>query len=640
MGGFIRDPSGVVYQSRIVICDRYADSLAFPRIQDALPEGRDSADWGKEYYIALTGTNCSFRREALLELGGFDEAYAYFLDETDVLMRLVDAGYAVVCAEGAEVHHKYAASAMRTENNTAKTLYLPIRSKCYFAMRHALSCRSLDEVTRKLQGYCDYILSCQEWHYREGKIDKAGLESLKDDIRRGYRDGVSMAFNVAAPYTKPESFFENPPGFRVFSPLRPLEQRLRICFISQDYTPDPNGGIGVWVSALATGLAGHGHEVAVVTRARNGNDTVDFENGVWVHRVVQRHMPNRMFAAPDDLPQLTYDWAATAYAEVKRIALLRGLDIVSAPIWDVEGIVCHCEGSFPTVLSLHTSYALAEPSKPLWHSMPGYMDRHVAPIIRAEARLFKEAPLLLANSQAIVRDLEQLYATRCELGKVVLVPHGLKDVAEAAVQADPIYSAGSEACTILFVGRFEERKGIDTLLGCIPELLERFPRARFVLAGDNSLTPCWEQFRKKHRKALWLDRVAAPGHVSRDELTALYKGCDIFVAPSRYESFGLIYLEAMMFEKPCVGTTAGGIPEVVANGVNGITVPPGDVRALNEALTALIRSKELRKNMGKASRERFLESFTEEKMVLTAEKYFLQFLSRINDATTRGATAS
>ena len=391
--------------------------------------------------------------------------------------------------------------------------------------------------------------------------------------------------------------------------------------ISQDYLPKPNGGIGVWIGVLARQLARQGHEVTVITRTED-EPTIDFEENVWVHRIKQSHLPNRPYAAPENLPQIIYDWSASAYAELLQVAFMRGVDVVSAPIWDVEGIVAHCSGSFAVALSLHTSYGLSLPSKPLWRETPKYLNGHVLPVIEAEKFLLKEAPLILANSQAIIADIEQCYAMNLEKSRVALVPHGIADIGPFPINEK------RNTVIILFVGRFEERKGIDILLQVIPRLVISRQEVHFYLVGNNTISPWWNDFSKKYASEIWFSRLHVPGFVEQEELQSLYRNCDIFVAPSRYESFGLIYLEAMRWGKPCVGTRAGGIPEVITHNENGILVSPGSPEELYVALEKLTDDWSLRKSMGAKSRELFLQNFTCEKMGNMVEKEMYSLLAK------------
>lgn len=72
------------------------------------------------------------------------------------------------------------------------------------------------------------------------------------------------------------------------------------------------------------------------------------------------------------------------------------------------------------------------------------------------------------------------------------------------------------------------------------------------------------------------ERVLFHGAVSREDLLRHYATCDIFVAPSRHESFGLIFVEAMIFAKPVVGIAVGGVVEVVTDEVDGLLIPSDD----------------------------------------------------------------
>ena len=121
VGGFIRDHTGYAWQCRIVACDRYGDNEGFVDLAHAQKAGVAMRVPGSKRYLSPTGANSSFRRTALLEVGGFDEEYAYFLDETDVAVRLIDAGWAVTYEPRAEVHHKYAESHLRDASRIPRT---------------------------------------------------------------------------------------------------------------------------------------------------------------------------------------------------------------------------------------------------------------------------------------------------------------------------------------------------------------------------------------------------------------------------------------------------------------------------------------------------------------------------------------
>lgn len=623
VGGFIRDHTGYAWQCRVVVCDRYGDTESFAELADAEQSGAARKGPGAKRYISPTGANASFRRSALLGIGGFDEQYAYFLDETDVAIRLIDAGWAITYAPCAEVHHKYADSHLRDASRIPRTIFQPARSKAYFCMRHAVPLDGLPKVIRYLAGYRRDRRRDKDWLLEHAVIDPSHHARLVDEIDRGTEAGVTAA--IRHPAGRLMHATSAPSPLLPFPVKRPAADRLKICFISQDYPPGPVGGIAVWTQTLATALAVRGHEISVVTR-NAAHPRVDFEAGVWVHRIPQRHHLGREYPRLPDLSGLVSDWAFSAHDEVLRIRARRGLHLVSAPIWDVEGVACLADGTLPVVTSLHSTYKLVLPSKRKWQDDETYRRLHVDKLIAAEAWMLQRSFLILGNSAAIVRDIEAAYGLALDPARLRVVPHGLAPEAPAAL---PPRGMGTR---ILFVGRFETRKGIDILASAIPRVLEMQPDSHVVLVGDPDVD---EDGRgPTHRPAIealvarFPGRVEMTGMLPRAALVEEYARADIFVAPSRYESFGLIFLEAMMHGAACVGTRVGGIPEVIEDGATGLLVPPDDPAALAAALCRLVQDSPLRQRLGAAGLAAYRSRFSAARMAELVEDSFASIRTR------------
>ncbi|OPY92342.1 MAG: D-inositol 3-phosphate glycosyltransferase [Syntrophaceae bacterium PtaU1.Bin231] len=101
------------------------------------------------------------------------------------------------------------------------------------------------------------------------------------------------------------------------------------------------------------------------------------------------------------------------------------------------------------------------------------------------------------------------------------------------------------------------------------------------------------------------DRVAWTGPVSDGRLADLLGTSHCLAVPSFYEGFGIVYLEAMAYGLPVIGSTAGAVPEVVADGVEGFLVAPGDEAALADRIGRFLRDRELLARMGLAARKRY-----------------------------------
>ena len=153
-------------------------------------------------------------------------------------------------------------------------------------------------------------------------------------------------------------------------------------------------------------------------------------------------------------------------------------------------------------------------------------------------------------------------------------------------------------------------KGQRHLVEAAAIVVTQVPDARFVIAGEGELRAALERQIKERRLE---KHVFLAGF--RPDILSVHKGFDIFVMSSVTEGLGTSLLDAMACGKPVVATTAGGIPEVVADGETGLLVPPRDDAALAAAIIRLLKDSPLRAAMGAAGERRVRERFSSERMV-------------------------
>ncbi|MBW7474496.1 glycosyltransferase family 4 protein [Paenibacillus oenotherae] len=168
---------------------------------------------------------------------------------------------------------------------------------------------------------------------------------------------------------------------------------------------------------------------------------------------------------------------------------------------------------------------------------------------------------------------------------------------------------------VLFMGRLIEKKGVHHLLRLMPELVKRHPSVLLVVVGGAfyGSTRTTAYVRSLHR----LGR-AMPGHVQfkpyvpYSEVPDWFLGADIAVVPSgSREAFGLVNVEAMACGLPVVATRAGGMKEIIEDGVTGFLVSPAEVEVeTRDRLLTLLQNEQLRLAMGIRSRERVEQQFT------------------------------
>ena len=153
-------------------------------------------------------------------------------------------------------------------------------------------------------------------------------------------------------------------------------------------------------------------------------------------------------------------------------------------------------------------------------------------------------------------------------------------------------------------------KGQRHLIEAAAIVIQKVPDARFVIAGEGELRPQLERLIKERHLE---KHVFLAGF--RPDILSVHKAFDIFVMSSITEGLGTSLLDAMACGKPIVATTAGGMPEVVADGRTGILVPPRDHETMAAAIVKLLTEETARAEMGAAGLARVRTLFSAERMV-------------------------
>ena len=223
-----------------------------------------------------------------------------------------------------------------------------------------------------------------------------------------------------------------------------------------------------------------------------------------------------------------------------------------------------------------------------------------------------------------------------------IIPNGV-DLSRFALPAPPCtlrddYGIPCEDALIGAVARLEPEKGHTHLIAAMPAVLAAAPRTWLAIVGEGSQGEALRAQARALPKAV-RDRILFTGR--RDDISAITAELDIAVLPSLREAQGISILEAMARRKPVVATAVGGIPEVVADGVSGMLVPPEDPAALADALIRLARSPSLRQRLGDAGHQIVAERFSIDAQVRRTEALYDEELRRAGAlATLGGANAT
>ena len=556
----------------------------------------------------VQGTNSAFRRMALLAVGGFDEEFEFYLDETDLCCRLIDAGWLVRQLPGATVHHKILPSAIRNADRVTRVLYPVLKNKLYFSLvnnhGHYGMQRAITDMTA-------FIAMQEGWlrqHVTAGRLAHADMEAFHADVDRAWPVGLARGLSGARRLMAPDQMAHSAAPFLTFPRCRPESGRGTFVFVSQEYPPGRMGGIGRYIHQLARTIAGLGHHVHVLTRGE-GHSRVDFEDGVWVHRPA----PGSVSPPPDGIVVPAHIWAhsATMLQTLRTLHAHQAVTAVYAPIWDCEAAAILLDGTLPLVIGLQTALHFWLESHPHIAADTNFQRDFAKPMLALEARLLRNADAVHAISGAIARDIAAAYHVALDAPRTEILPLGLEDWSGVpGIAPDPLPEGGLR---LLFVGRLESRKGIDVLLDVLPGLLQRHPMLQADIVGNDTIPgPGGRTYRATFEVGLpagLAARIRFHGEVTEAKLRGFYHACDILVAPSRFESFGLILVEAMMYGKPVVACRAGGMVEVVEEDCTALLAEPGDAVTLAACLDRLVGDAALRQAMGQAARQRYEARF-------------------------------
>jgi glycogen(starch) synthase len=225
------------------------------------------------------------------------------------------------------------------------------------------------------------------------------------------------------------------------------------------------------------------------------------------------------------------------------------------------------------------------------------------------------------------RDLILAYCAETRL-RIRIVGNGIDDsgLARAAARR----RCRGDVVTVLYTGRFVERKGIRELLEAAPAVLQQAPGARFVLAGGHRhctgddmarywLPHCCERFRHRIHFTGWLDS---------DDLNRWYASADVLVVPSWYEPFGMVILEGMLYGLAIVASDVGGPRAILNDGVTGLLCRPKDVASLEETLSRVVSDRSLRDRLGRSAAHDVRSRWLFDRVVLRMRSVYDELQSR------------
>ncbi len=213
--------------------------------------------------------------------------------------------------------------------------------------------------------------------------------------------------------------------------------------------------------------------------------------------------------------------------------------------------------------------------------------------------------------------IHQMLAVGFSRKRTWYVPNGVPHPFRGRIKRDSLRSRlglGKGEICALFVGRLAVEKALDLLIDAWGDITQRYHGARLVLVGDGKSRAGLE---KRAREKGVEEAVVFAGKV--DDVESYLRAADVFVLPSVTEGMSMALLEAMALGLPVVASRVGGTVDMILDGKNGLLFESGDKEGLIRCISALIASKKLRAELGRAARKDFAERFSIE---VTVARYF------------------
>jgi len=385
-------------------------------------------------------------------------------------------------------------------------------------------------------------------------------------------------------------------------------KHMRIAMISVHTCPlavlggKESGGMNVYVRELTRELGRQGIGVDVFTRSQDEHQSHikhDLENG---NRVF--HIP----AGPErPIPKTDlYEWLPEFTGGVKLASVLldEQYDLVHSHYW-LSGVAAHELQKWWDVPIVHMAHTLG-----INKNKVAKDDQQLEPKLRLDTELrlpglVDRIIVATDGERSQIEEMSQEYR-----GKTSVIPPGVDlTVFHPYVQSEARQQLEIplDNSMVLFVGRIEPLKGVDTLLHAMQYLKDsgEMPSEMYmsVIGGDPAKPRETRHAELEKLMALrdelgLSDLVTFLGRRDQETLHRYYAAADVVVMPSHYESFGMVALEAMACGTPVIATDVGGLSQLVRDGETGFLVPGMDAVALAERLGQVLSDKELREHLG------------------------------------------
>ncbi len=383
-----------------------------------------------------------------------------------------------------------------------------------------------------------------------------------------------------------------------------------VIFVLPEMLPVPavkGGAVEHWVDEASRRMAAKGGRVGVVSRPANapGDAAIDYIGLPWTRLETFCYCLKEKLGRRNPLRHLAKLQNVFSYGvrAARAVRAMRGYDV--AYVHNEPNILLFFNKApgQKIVLHMHNDHLSIRLFRPLYRQVLKKVDQVICVseyIRRQAAKHFPE------------------HAHRFSVALNATDPDLFKPYDDAPSQTGALQFEADKRY-LLYVGRLVPIKGVHVLVEAFPEILRRHPDVRLVITGSSFFDGAARTGYERELVALAqpvVSKIVFTGFLPHETLKYLYAAVDIVVMPSVWqEPLGLVMLEAMASGTLLVGSSVGGVPEVIDSGRNGVLVPAGDAAELARAVCNVLEDPASMQRMAQAGRDTIVEKFTWERLM-------------------------
>lgn len=390
---------------------------------------------------------------------------------------------------------------------------------------------------------------------------------------------------------------------------------LNICLVSKELYPYQKAGIGVYINNLSTMLATHGHTVYIITDYNNELECKTQNERIHVIGV-------NPYESGEIIEEYSLAYALSVKNKLIELTQKVKIDLIEFADYRGEAYFAilykQVQNQFqniPFLLKLHT------PTFECYQA--NELEVPTSSLIQQEDYTIKNVDYVYAIS----KKMAEIVKNRLGLNKVDVIYNPIN----LPTNQDELIDLEGLESYVLFVGRYEKRKGLDYFIKSALYVLEQYDlEMKFVIIGQDTVNPLTQCSVKEEIKQLipeqyrlqfiWIDTV------EQTKLMSYYAKALVCVFPSRFEGFGNVCVEAMINGSPVLVSSETGLEEIVDYGKYGAVFQNQNQEDLNQKLLTLLNNNELREKLGKKGRMR-AQAFTLEALYEKQITYYESILN-------------